>query len=712
MSLTMRKGLGIGACLLHVLFGLGAGQSAQANNTQPLDIRLFHSLKHIGAPVVSPDATKILFTQSRYHYDDNNSATYISIVDRVGLAKQVTPSNGGEVYANPLWLDDQTIGYLHKNKLYKQRLDEEEAAVIFSPAADISSVSYRSGRITFIASVYPNASLAESKARMAAKKRDSAQLYDNLWVRHWDEWITLRKPTLFSVKLEEDKEDDDDEVKRVGKEINLLKDMPAFHDPLLRWSVDEYVVDSQGRNAAFVVRTPETDLSSKTSVDIYVVSIDGTGKPRLLTGNIKGASSAPVFSPDGQRLAWLQIEEQAYESGCKRIYVGNVPLAITGADSPTSATAVARDWDCSPHSLVWSQDGTTLYAIAGDKGRNIVFSVDVASGKRRALTETGSASVVRLLDNENLVLVHSNTNRSSDMHTLKIGSGELKPLTAVNKEALENVYIGDAEEFWFTGARGDRVHGWLVKPFGFDASKTYPLVYLIHGGPQQFSAHAFSNSQWNPNMYASAGFVTVQVNFHGSSSYGQNFTDSIQQQWGGYPYEDLMKGLDYLLSEHGYIDRNRMVALGASYGGYMVNWINSQTSRFCALVSHDGMFSVPGFWYSTEELWFPEHDFGGVPYDPKARSHYEQFNPERFADNFTTPTLFIHGAKDYRLTTEQSLAPFTLLRRKGIAARLMFFPDENHWITHAANSVRWYTEVLRWISAYTNTTLPYSIEYD
>ncbi|KAJ1997090.1 dipeptidylpeptidase, partial [Coemansia thaxteri] len=211
MSLTMRKGLGIGACLLHVLFGLGAGQSAQANNTQPLDIRLFHSLKHIGAPVVSPDATKILFTQSRYHYDDNNSATYISIVDRVGLAKQVTPSNGGEVYANPLWLDDQTIGYLHKNKLYKQRLDEEEAAVIFSPAADISSVSYRSGRITFIASVYPNASLAESKARMAAKKRDSAQLYDNLWVRHWDEWITLRKPTLFSVKLEEDKEDDDDE---------------------------------------------------------------------------------------------------------------------------------------------------------------------------------------------------------------------------------------------------------------------------------------------------------------------------------------------------------------------------------------------------------------------------------------------------------------------------------------------------------------------
>ncbi|KAJ2584261.1 dipeptidylpeptidase [Coemansia sp. RSA 1836] len=688
--------LSIGICLLHALCSFGASQSLSASNsTRPLDIQLFHSLTRIGAPIVSPDATKILFSQTRYIQDDNNSETFISVVDLAGKVKPLTPAKSGEIYGNPFWFgDDETFGFMHKNKLYRQAIDETNATAIYSPVIDISSVNYRPGRIIFMASVYPNMSLAETKGLAAIKKRDSALAYDNIWVRHWDEWMTLRKPALFSVRLE-----DGGEV--VSKEINLLRSMPAFHDPLLRWSLDEYTVDREGRNAAFLVRTPEDDQSSKTSVDIYLVPIDGSSEPRLLTKGIEGTSSAPVFSADGQWLAWLQIEEPAYESGRRRIYVGNL---VTGRMAP-----VVQDWDRSPQALVWSQDGTDLYAVVSDNGNNLVYAIDVASGSRKPLTATGSASAVRLLGKD-LVLLHSDTNQPANIHRLNVGSGDLHALTAVNQKALQDVYIGDAEDFWFTGARGDRVHGWLVKPPNFDSSQKYPLAYLIHGGPQQCNTHSFGNTQWNPNMYASAGFIAVQINFHGSSSYGQNFTDSIRQQWGGYPYEDLMKGLDFLLDEHKYIDQDRLVALGASYGGYMVNWINAQTSRFRALVSHDGMFSVPGFWYSTEELWFPEHDFGGVPYDPLVRPHYEQFNPERFAANFTTPTLFIHGANDFRLTADQSLAPFTLLRRKGIPARLLFFPDENHWTTHTANSIRWHTEVFRWISKFTNTTLPYSLD--
>ncbi|KAJ2058960.1 dipeptidylpeptidase [Coemansia sp. S146] len=682
--------LRIGIYLLHALSCVSASPSF---NSQPLDIRLFHSLNRIGPPIVSPDATKVLFTQARYIHDDNNSETFINVVDLAGEIEQLTPAKGGETYGNPLWFDKETIGFLHKNKLYRRGLDEANTTTVYSPVIDISSVSYRSGRLVFVASVYPNATLVQTKDLAAVKKRDSALIYDNLWVRHWDEWMSLRKPTLFSVKLED--------WKVVGKETNLLQNLPVFHDPLLRWSLDEHTVDRQGRNAAFTVRTPEDGQSWTTNVGVYTVPVDGTDKPRLLSSGIEGISSAPAFSADGRWLAWLQIKELAYESGQKRIYVGDL---VSG-----KVAAVAHDWDRSPQSLVWSQDGTSLYAVVADSGNNNVYVVDVESGRRKPLTDTGSASAVRLLGKD-LVLLHSNTDSPVDIHRLNVSSGERHALTAVNRKALKNVYMGSAEDFSFTGARGDQVHGWLVKPPSFDPSKQYPLACLIHGGPQQCNTHSFGHSQWNPNVYASAGFIAVQINFHGSSSYGQNFTDSIQQQWGGYPYEDLMKGLDYLLSEHGFIDGSRMVALGASYGGYMVNWINAQTTRFRALVSHDGMFSVPSFWYSTEELWFPEHDFGGVPFDPDVRPHYELFNPERCAANFSTPTLFIHGANDFRLTADQSLAPFTLLRRKGIPARLMFFPDENHWTSRTANSVRWYTEVLRWISAFTNTTLPYALD--
>ncbi|KAJ2897461.1 dipeptidylpeptidase, partial [Coemansia aciculifera] len=322
---------------------LSASQELPASNsTRPLDIRLFHSLSRIGVPIVSPNATKILFTQSRYNQDDNTSNTFISFVDLSGgSVQQLTPAKGGEVYGNPLWFDDdETFGFMHKNKLYRQAVDDTNATAIYSPDIDISSVTYRPGHIIFMASVYPNATLAETKNLAATKKRDSGLIYDNIWVRHWDEWMTLRKPSLFSIKLEEGEDGGSERV--VDKETDLLQNMPAFHDPLLRWSLDEFTVDRQGHNAAFLVRTAEDSQSTKTSVDIYLVPVDGSSEPRLLTKSIEGTSSAPAFSADGQWLAWLQIEELAYESGKRRIYIGNLGSG--------KMTAVAQDWDRSPQS--------------------------------------------------------------------------------------------------------------------------------------------------------------------------------------------------------------------------------------------------------------------------------------------------------------------------------------------------------------------------
>ncbi|KAJ1661938.1 Dipeptidyl-peptidase 5 [Coemansia sp. RSA 1646] len=703
-------------CVLGWATASAAGQNdtgAYEGNTKPLDIRLFHSLNRAGPAVVSPDSKKLLFTQSHYDQDENETATYISVVDVVsGATSRLTPDIVGQSYTNPLWFDDQTFGYVHNGSLYQQQLKGGvNGTAVYKPAVSFSSVAYRQGYLTFVASVYPNTtSLKESKkwGDLEKKKIDSAQLFDDLWVRHWDEWMTLKKPNVFAVPVNQtSKRDDDDEGYEgyewtVGNEVNLMKGLPAFHDPLIRWSAEEYTVDKQGRNVAFVVRNPSDDMSSKTDVDIYLVPINGTSNPTLLTGNVSGIAGGPAFSPDGKRLAWLQMETPAYESDINRIYVHDIDAGST--------ISVSRDWNLSPMGLLWSADGKAIYTVTGDKGNNVVYAVDVATGRRQRLTERGTASGVRLLGSDKLVLMHSDQDKCTNIHVLDPDKQAMRQLTDVNRRKLSGIYVGSAEDFWFEGARGDQVHGWLVKPPGFDAQKKYPLAYIVHGGPQQHNAHGFSYAQWNPNMYASAGFVTVQINFHGSSSYGQNFTDSIARQWGGYPYDDLMKGLDHVLATYGFVDPKRMVALGASYGGYMMNWFNAQTDRFAALVCHDGMFSTPAFWYSTEELWFPEHDFGGVPYNSEARRNYEEFNPERFAANFSTPTLFIQGAKDFRLTVEQSLAPFTLLRRKGVQARLMYFADENHWTTHTGNSVRWYTEVFRWISEHTNTTLPYELE--
>ncbi|KAJ1718066.1 dipeptidylpeptidase, partial [Coemansia biformis] len=352
--------------------------------------------------------------------------------------------------------------------------------------------------------------------------------------------------------------------------------------------------------------------------------------------------------------------------------------------------AISRDWTLSPTALLWSADGEQLFAVTNDAGDIPVYTVSVPDGKRERVTGHGSVSGLRRAG-DNLLLLRSDQDQCNDIYELALSGGKPRQLTDVNGDKLENIYLGPAEDFWFEGARSDRVQGWLVKPVGFDPAKKYPLAYIVHGGPQQANSHGFGYSQWNPNMYASAGFVTAQINFHGSPGYGQNFTDSIWKQWGGYPFEDLMKGLDHLASLS-FVDSSRAVALGASYGGFMMNWFNAQTKRFRALVNHDGLFSTPTFWYSTEELWFPEHDFGGVPYDAASRQTYERFNPERHAANFTTPTLFVHGGNDFRVPIEQSLAPFTLLRRRGVPAKLVYFPNENHWTQHIGNSVKWFTE--------------------
>ncbi|KAJ2353476.1 dipeptidylpeptidase, partial [Coemansia sp. RSA 2618] len=667
----------------------------------PLDIKTFHSLNRVGAPVVSPSQKLALFTTSYYNQAENKNTAYLSCLDITsGNITQLTENTPGAVVNNPLWFDDETIGFLKRGVLYKQQLHGNTSpSVVFAPPVAISNVAYRAHQdmLTFVASVFPNCTLDECVRvkQKNAQRPDSAMVFDNLWARHWNEWMTEEKPAVFGVSL--------DRTKRtwtVGPETNFAALLPQTSDPLTRWSVDDYTVSPSGDSLAFVVRPPSENMTWSTNVDIYLTPTKHGSRPRLLTGRVGGTASAPAFSWDGQRLAWLQMETPGYESDINRIFIYTIATRET--------VAVACDWDLSPHSLVWSRDNRSLYTVASSRGRSLIVQVDAATGNRRELTSSGSAGAVRPLDGQRALFVHSSTDTPADIHLLSTKSGSSRQLTHANADTLRHTYLGAAEDFWFTGAHGDKVHGWLVRPFGFNRTHKHPLALLMHGGPQQASTQAFSHAQWNPNVYASAGFVTVVINFHGSPGYGQNFTDSVQHRWGDYPYVDLMRGIDFVTSRLPAVDKQRMVALGGSFGGYMANWLNGHTDRFAAFVAHDGKFSTVSGYYGTDELWFPEHDLGR-PWDPAGRTVLEENNPERFAANFKTPTLFVQGEHDFRISATESLGAWMMMRRRGIPARLLYFPDEDHWINRAGNSVRWHTEVLDWITTWTNTTAPYRI---
>ncbi|KAJ1955241.1 dipeptidylpeptidase, partial [Dipsacomyces acuminosporus] len=620
----------------------------------PLDIELFHSLHRLSIPAVSPDQGKALYTTSYYEPSSNKEFSYLSLLDiNTGTSTQLTPALEGDRISNPLWLGSDKAGYLVKGILYQHSLEPNTNGTLFYNASTgIANAVYRAATDTlfFTADVYPDGELgavgkhtAEEKARA-----DSAQIFDNLWARHWNKWMTHRKANVFAASVVVN-----GTMRKVSKERNLMGSLASFKDPLLRWEADSLVVSEDGGYVAFVARNPGLDMAWSTDVDIYLVPADGSSTPKLITGSSKGIASSPVFSKDSKYLAWLQMETPGYESDINRIYIYNISSGMV--------TSVARDWELSPQSIIWSPDSQKIYALTPDKGDRKVISVDVSSGARMEITGHGYVSGLSWVGSDKLLGLYSNTTECQNIYTLDANKRSTLPdrrITDVNKEKLKDVVLSPAEDFWFKGALGDPVHGWLLKPYGFDSTKQYPLALLIHGGPQQANMHLFSYSQWNPNMYAGAGFVTVQINFHGSLSYGQNFTDSIQQQWGGHPYEDLMKGLDYVVQKHSFVDPARVVALGASYGGYMVNWMNANTDRFSALVSHDGQFNLISGYYATDELWFPEHDLNGVPFTSAGRQSYERWNPERFASSFKTPTLFIHGERDYRLTTEEEEEEF------------------------------------------------------
>ncbi len=659
---------------------------------RPFTVHDLVAMQRIGDPQVSPDGSQVAFVVTTMDLEANRgrSDLWIAAVDGTG-ARQLTTHTAGDW--NPRWISDSELVFLSSrsetSQVWTISLEGGEARQVTDLPLDVEAVMVGASAQLFVAMrVLPECErdlqCSVEKIKAEEERKTSGQIYDELFVRHWDRWIDHRRNHIFRLQPA-----GDDGLVREAKDL-----MPGVDGdcPTVPWGgPDDVTFSPDGRWAVYTAKVVEgSEEAWSTNWDLWAVPTDGSESPRCLTSDNPAWDTAPQFSPDGTTLAYLAMERAGYESDRRRVMLRPWPDG--------EAKAIAPEWDRSPGGLTWTRDGAALLATADNVGHHSLFRIDAATGAVSALVTERTNRSPNALPDGSVLFAQDSLVSPVELKVVGANGGELRQVTDLNRERLAGLELGAYEQFEFTGAHGDTVYGFLIKPVGFDPDQSYPLAFLVHGGPQgSFGDHW--HYRWNPEIYAAHGYATVMIDFHGSTGYGQAFTDSIRGDWGGAPFEDLMKGLDWVLAHAPWIDSERMAALGASYGGYMINWIQGNTDRFAALVCHDGNLDEFMAYFDTEELWFPEWEHGGTPWEnPEG---YRKHSPVSKLANWSTPELVIHGQKDYRVVVTQGLGTFNALQRLGVPSRLLYFPDENHWVLKPLNSIQWHEVVLDWIDRWT-----------
>ncbi|OZJ04398.1 hypothetical protein BZG36_02415 [Bifiguratus adelaidae] len=682
------------------------------------------SLGRPGLVVTSPNGKYAAFTMSTYNEEENKSSRNLYLVDlQTSEIKALTEASFEIKQDSPLFLSDSAIAYFQNipakegeeagpsQVFVKDLRSTKDAYPITQVPVEIGNLKYnaKAKLLAFSAAVYEDGTLEGAKERDAEekKRKDSALVYDELLFRHWDTFTLQKKQNIFVISLQEGS---DGTWSTAGKEVNIMANLDLESPVLPFGDSEDFDIAPDGSEIAFVSKAPGNDKGWSTAQHIYLAKIkksDGvieveSTKPNAINDDIKAASSHPTYSQDGTKIAYLQMYVPQYEADRNRVIL---------YDRSTGERQVLTDsWDRSPSSIAFAEDDSSIFVVAEDYGRSKIFQITLSNGNVVPLTEHHTASSVNVVPGQTLVFNMNSMTSPSDVFALDLSKTNVAPrrITDLHKDLKADLHLPEPEEFSFQGAK-TTVHGWIIKPYHYEegSTKKYPLAFLIHGGPQGNWGDSWS-TRWNPSVFAGAGFAVVAINPTGSTGYGQAFTDAIRKNWGGAPYQDLMKGLDHVLETYDFIDKERVAGLGASYGGYMINWMNGQAGgrRFRCFVNHDGVFNTQNTFWATEELYFPEHEFGGTPFNPVARFIYEHWSPSNYVRRWKTPTLVVHGGKDYRLVDSEGFSTFTALRRQGVPARLVYFPDENHWVIQPANSLKWHKEVLEWITYWTSEDAP------
>jgi dipeptidyl aminopeptidase/acylaminoacyl peptidase len=648
-------------------------------------------LARISEPSLSPDGKRLVYTlrETDLAADRGRTDLWMVDIDRDGGPTRLTSheeNDGGAEWA----ADGSGVFFLSarggSTQVWFIPAGGGEATPVTRLPLDVAGfrASPRGDRLALALEVFPDCrDLACSKQRLDERAASKArgQAYDRLFVRHWDTWKDGRVSQLFSVAL-------DPSRRPRGEPVPLTAALDADVPPKPAGGRQDFAFSPDGTEIVFSARLRGRLEPVSTNFDVWRVKSDGSGAPVNLTPDNPAWDAQPAFSPDGRLIAHLAMERPGFEADRFRLVVRD---AASGAVRFT-----VRDWDRSIAAFHFGADGREIFATADDLGQRPLFAIDVSSHERRKLTGPGHVTEFDVAGDRVVFGLQSLT-APVDLYLVE-GRAPARPLTRANEARLAQVRFGAVEPFAFDGAGGDEVHGHVVKPWDWRPGTRYPLAFIVHGGPQSSMANTWSY-RWNPQVFAGAGYAVVVIDFHGSTGYGQAFTDSISRDWGGKPLEDLQKGLAAAVQRFPWLNGGRACALGASYGGYMINWIaGSWPDAFRCLVNHAGLFDHRSMYYTTEELWFPEWDHGG-PYYESPQEH-ERSNPAQFAGAWKTPTLVIHGALDYRVPYTQGLATFTALQRRGVESRLLFFPDENHWVQKPANSLQWHAEVLGWLDRY------------
>jgi len=644
------------------------------------------ALPVVGDPQLSPDGKWVAYTVTHYSLKENRGTTRIWLADvAAGTTRQLTAGPGSD--RQPRWSPDgHTLAFVSTRESGPQLWvlpvggTGGEARRVSSLADGVSDpVWLPDGTGVLVTSDIkwpPNGD--QEIDRRNGEYPTEARIWTELMWRHWDDWRAGKRQHVFLVSVAD------------GTARDLT---PVEHDvPTIATSGDgDVAVAPDGKEIAVALHADST-VADNTNVDIYLIGRDGGGGTgdgglRQLT-TAKGADNTPRYSPDGQWLAYLSMERPGFEADRERVML----VGRSGGRTEGRTVEATAGWTLSVGSYTWCPDSKCIYATVEERGRENVYRIDLPSWRRSLVIGSSGVNtgVSVAPDGKTLVYLHQSATHPAELWVAG------RQLSHHSDAAVAGLALSPLEEFGFRGALGDSVYGWTLKPPGFDASKKYPLVYLLHGGPQTAWLDLW-HARWNYQMFAARGYVVAAVNRHGSTGYGQKFTDAVSQHWGDYPYEDLMKGLD-VLARLPYVDTTRMGAAGASYGGYMVYWIAGHSNRFKALVAHDGVFDPASMAGTTEELWFVDWEFGGPPY--ASRALYEKWSPLNFARNWKTPILIVHSQLDYRVDLSEGYQAFTAARVLGVPAKFLYFPDEGHFVLKPRNRRLWWGTVLDWLDQY------------
>ena len=686
----------LAALALALASGPVLAADADSAATHPFSIRDLVMMDRVGDPQLSPDGRYALFTVRATDYAANKGVTSIYLMD---LNKPPQPVKVVEKGSSPRWAPDgQSIYYTTAKdgvaQVFHRVFDADKTrglaltvragdAVTDGPL-DVGSfkLSPDGTKLLLSYEVFTDcADLACTKERLDGREKDKSTgtVYDKLFVRHWDTWADGRRNQLYIA-----------DASAPSQPVLLSRGIDGDVPSKPFGGEDEFTFSPDGKTVYFDARIAGATEPWSTNFDVYSVPADGSAAPTNLTADNLAWDANPLVSPDGKTLFYTAMKDPGSEADRFGIWALDI---ATGAKRE-----IDPSWDASAGGLQVSADGKTLYTTTDDNGQHPLFAIDVATGKATILVTDGAVGGFSA-GAKKILLTRDDLKRPADLYTADLKGKGLKQISHFNAKRIKGAQTGDFEFFTFKGANNDSVQGYVVKPVGYKKGKTYPVAFIIHGGPQGAMTNSWSY-RWNAQTYAGQGFAVVTVNFHGSTGYGQAFTDAISGDWGGKPLEDLKLGWSAALSKYNFLDGDRACALGASYGGYMVYWMAGVWNQpWKCFVDHDGVFDARAMYYDTEELWFEEKENGGTQFDHP--ENYERFNPINHVKDWRVPMLVVHSGKDFRIPETQGLGAFTALQRRGIPSKLLHFPDENHWVVKPQNSVQWHETVNAWLKEWT-----------